>query len=49
MTNEPWDDTPLISNKSAFQFTRVGDLPILNQQSVSGSDWNFLKMMSNND
>ena len=26
MTNEPWDDTPLISNKSAFQFTRVGDL-----------------------
>jgi hypothetical protein len=26
MTNEPWDDTPLISNKSAFQFTRVGNL-----------------------
>ena len=26
MTNEPWDDIPLTPNKSAFQFTRVGDL-----------------------
>ena len=26
MTNEAWDDIPLIPNKNAFQFTRVGDL-----------------------
>jgi len=26
MTNEAWDDIPPISNKNAFQFTRVGDL-----------------------
>jgi hypothetical protein len=26
MTNEPWDDIPRTPNKSAFQFTRVGDL-----------------------
>lgn len=26
MTNDAWDDIPLIPNKIAFQFTRVGDL-----------------------
>lgn len=26
MTNEAWDDIPLIPNKNSFQFTRVGDL-----------------------